>query len=197
MVKCGSAFEPGASGLPDYCTSICVRSCCYWRASCVDSKKKSLDVNAHQNLKSRASCVGCPPAGFACTHTSSIYMVMLSKFAMLCLMLFVRNRFLCAKIASCAPMGPLSSAEPTWGAVAISPFADLYAKFWAQFFRELPLPLPPGLSWSAEPAWGAEGNTNNAAGLNQSWLQRWRLMQLHWHPPCEDCILAQTVLSQT
>jgi len=26
MVHCGSAFEPGASGLPYYCTSICVRS---------------------------------------------------------------------------------------------------------------------------------------------------------------------------
>ena len=40
MVHCGSAFEPGASGLPYYCTSICVRSCCNWRASCVDSKPK-------------------------------------------------------------------------------------------------------------------------------------------------------------
>ena len=40
MVQCGSAFEPGASGLPYYCTSICVRSCCTWRASCVDSKPK-------------------------------------------------------------------------------------------------------------------------------------------------------------
>ena len=27
-VNCGSAFEPGASGLPYYCTSICARSCC-------------------------------------------------------------------------------------------------------------------------------------------------------------------------
>ena len=25
-VHCGSVFEPGASGLPYYCTSICVRS---------------------------------------------------------------------------------------------------------------------------------------------------------------------------
>ena len=40
MVHCGSAFEPGASGLPYYCTSICVRSCCNWRASCVDSTTK-------------------------------------------------------------------------------------------------------------------------------------------------------------
>ena len=38
--SCGSAFELGASGLPYYCTSICVRSCCTWRASCVDSKQK-------------------------------------------------------------------------------------------------------------------------------------------------------------
>jgi len=37
MVHCGSAFERGTSGLPYYYTSICVRSCCNWRASCVDS----------------------------------------------------------------------------------------------------------------------------------------------------------------
>jgi len=38
-------LEPGASGLPYYCTTICVRSCCNWRASCVDStiKKKTED----------------------------------------------------------------------------------------------------------------------------------------------------------
>jgi len=43
--NCGSAFESGASGLPYYCTSICVRSGCTCRASCVDSKpkKKSLE----------------------------------------------------------------------------------------------------------------------------------------------------------
>ena len=34
----GSAFEPGASGLPYYCTSICVRLGCTRLASCVDSK---------------------------------------------------------------------------------------------------------------------------------------------------------------
>ena len=39
-VHCRSAFEPGASRLPYYCTSICMRSCCTWRASCVDSKPK-------------------------------------------------------------------------------------------------------------------------------------------------------------
>jgi len=38
--NCGSAFEPGASGLPYYCTSICVRSCCNWRASNVNFKPK-------------------------------------------------------------------------------------------------------------------------------------------------------------
>ena len=37
-VHCGSAFEPGASGLPYYCTSTCARSGCTRRASCVDSK---------------------------------------------------------------------------------------------------------------------------------------------------------------
>jgi hypothetical protein len=46
--NCGSAFEPGASGLPYYCTSICVRFGCTRRArraSCADSKptkKKNL-----------------------------------------------------------------------------------------------------------------------------------------------------------
>ena len=30
MVHCGSAFEPGASGLPYYRTSICLRSWCNW-----------------------------------------------------------------------------------------------------------------------------------------------------------------------
>jgi len=39
-VHSGIAFVPGASGLPYYCTSICVRSCCVWRANRVDSKPK-------------------------------------------------------------------------------------------------------------------------------------------------------------
>ena len=38
--NCGSAFEPGASGLPYYCTSICVRFGCTRRANCVDSIPK-------------------------------------------------------------------------------------------------------------------------------------------------------------
>jgi len=38
--NCRSAFEPGASGLPYYCASICVRSWCNWRASSVDFKTK-------------------------------------------------------------------------------------------------------------------------------------------------------------
>ena len=45
MVHCGSAFEPGASGIPYYCTSICVRSCCTWHASCMDSKPKKKNGN--------------------------------------------------------------------------------------------------------------------------------------------------------
>jgi len=40
-VHCGSAFEPGASGLPYYCTSTCACSGCTRRASCVDSKQKT------------------------------------------------------------------------------------------------------------------------------------------------------------
>ena len=34
--NCGSAFEPGASGLPYYCISICARFGCTRLASCVD-----------------------------------------------------------------------------------------------------------------------------------------------------------------
>jgi len=33
-------LRTSASGLPYYCTSICVRSFCYWCANCVDSKAK-------------------------------------------------------------------------------------------------------------------------------------------------------------
>jgi len=50
MVHCGSAFEPGASGLPYYCTSICVRSCCNWRASYVDSKPKKKNARGWRNV---------------------------------------------------------------------------------------------------------------------------------------------------
>ena len=39
-VHCGSAFDPGASGLPYCCTWIYVRFWCDWRANCVDSKPK-------------------------------------------------------------------------------------------------------------------------------------------------------------
>jgi len=39
-VNYGSAIEPGASGLPYYCTSTCARSGCTRRANCVDSKPK-------------------------------------------------------------------------------------------------------------------------------------------------------------
>ena len=40
--NCGSVFEPGASGLPYYCASICVRSWYNWRASSVDLKPKKI-----------------------------------------------------------------------------------------------------------------------------------------------------------
>jgi len=40
MVHCGNTLEQDAFGLPYYCASICVRSCCTWRANCVDSKPK-------------------------------------------------------------------------------------------------------------------------------------------------------------
>ena len=43
--NCGSAFEPGASGLDYYCTSICLRSGCTRRANCVDSNPKKTEKN--------------------------------------------------------------------------------------------------------------------------------------------------------
>ena len=55
--KCGSAFEPGASGLPYYCTSICVRFGCARRASSVDSKPLKKKRPANQNRPWR------PPQG--------------------------------------------------------------------------------------------------------------------------------------
>jgi len=85
-------------------------------------------------------------------------MLMLSQFVPLDLMLVARNWDLYAKMVFGAPLMLLSSAEPEfmWGAVAISSCADLYAKFWVQLLRELPLPLPPGLFWSAQPTWSTK-----------------------------------------
>jgi len=67
--SCGSVLEPGASGLPYYCTSICVRFGCTRRASSVDFKprKKKLIV---------ISCTVIPPphpptpsnTSFFCKH---------------------------------------------------------------------------------------------------------------------------------
>ena len=59
-----------------------------FRKEFVWTKFKAVDglcVNTHQNLKSQANCSVCSPAGFACTNTPSIYMLMLSKFIPLCL----------------------------------------------------------------------------------------------------------------
>ena len=39
-VQCGSAFEPVASALPYYCTSIYLRSWCTWHSRCVDPNPK-------------------------------------------------------------------------------------------------------------------------------------------------------------
>jgi len=55
-MNCGSAFEPGASGLPYSCTSICVRSWCNWRASCVDSKPKKKCVRNTIAAKTNENC---------------------------------------------------------------------------------------------------------------------------------------------
>jgi len=65
--NCGSAFEVGASGLPYYCVSICVRSWYNWRANCVDSKpKKEQKVGAliwllwreEKDIETRPACPG-------------------------------------------------------------------------------------------------------------------------------------------
>ena len=49
-VHCGSAFQPGASEIPYYCTSICVRSWCYWRGNCVDLKTKQKKHSGHPQM---------------------------------------------------------------------------------------------------------------------------------------------------
>jgi len=76
---------------------------------------------------------------------------MLSQFVPPSLMLLARNWYLYAKMVSGAPLMLLSCSQFMWGVVAISPCADLYAKFWVQLLQELPLPLSPGLFWSAQP----------------------------------------------
>jgi len=50
-VYCGSAFEPGASGLPYYCTSICVRFWCNWRANLWIPNKKQSKISADIGLR--------------------------------------------------------------------------------------------------------------------------------------------------
>jgi len=52
--NCGSAFEPGAAGLPYHCTSICVRSVCSRRASCVDSKPKKKPSDPRKAFRKEA-----------------------------------------------------------------------------------------------------------------------------------------------
>jgi len=49
-VHCGSALEPGASGLPYYCTFICVRACLLG----VDLKKKIVVALWIQTQKKKA-----------------------------------------------------------------------------------------------------------------------------------------------
>jgi len=61
-MSCGSAFELGASGLPYYCTSICVRSWCNWCASSVDSKKKSCIHPSRHDFP--ISPPACPSSGW-------------------------------------------------------------------------------------------------------------------------------------
>jgi len=52
-VHCGSAFEPGVSRLPYYCTSICVRSWCNWRAKLgiPNQKKKKASKSKKERRK--------------------------------------------------------------------------------------------------------------------------------------------------
>jgi len=53
-----SAFEPGASGLPYYCPSICVRSSCTRHASCADSKPNKQTKERHKPLVVSVVVVG-------------------------------------------------------------------------------------------------------------------------------------------
>ena len=78
--------------------------------------------------------------------------------------------------------------------MAISFCADVCIKFRAHLLREVPLPLPLGLFGSVEPS---RVDDDNTVGFNHSQLQRRRQMQSHWHPPCEDRILAKTVIIQS
>ena len=55
--NCGSAFEPGASGLPYYCASIWARSCCNWCASSVDSNPKKKKTSWHLGSLTAANWV--------------------------------------------------------------------------------------------------------------------------------------------
>jgi len=57
--NCGSAFELGASVLPYYCTSICVRSWCNWRASSVDLKKTKEQSALTSGASYPNSCGAC------------------------------------------------------------------------------------------------------------------------------------------
>jgi len=60
--NCGSAFEPGASGLPYHCASICVRSWGNWCGSSVDFKPKKKTVAQLGSCCTwRASCVAAEP----------------------------------------------------------------------------------------------------------------------------------------
>jgi len=69
MVHCRSAFELGASRLPYCCTSICVRSCCTWCASCVDWNKKNKKIECATAVREAFAApattawepnIGCP-----------------------------------------------------------------------------------------------------------------------------------------
>jgi len=51
------SIQPGASGLPYYCASICVRSGCTQRARCVNSKPKKIN-NTWVNPKDHSEEVG-------------------------------------------------------------------------------------------------------------------------------------------
>jgi len=79
--NCGSTFEPGASGLPYYCTSIFVRFGCTRLASCVDSKPK-IKKNCHGSigqvpLPENEISHGTPRT---CTRCSYMYKVFREKF---------------------------------------------------------------------------------------------------------------------
>jgi len=76
--NCGSAFEPGASGLSYYCASICDRFGCTRHATCVDSKptkKKKINKTSPEPL---ACPLVAPSQVIQVTHLLALFVGVVS-----------------------------------------------------------------------------------------------------------------------